>query len=233
VLYLHETIDIVGAGQDAYIDAVVRRAAHSEAAGISRLFGCWRVVGSTGRWPQVVNLWEMDGWAHWADGLERQFVPERRDAHLGPWWAEAAQWRRGGFDRILQPAPGTIDRDALVRSGRVFWVCEQTTLRARSGAGETLLSAVMETLPTLWAANEITLIGAYLVPMREDEVVVLAGAPRFGDLCAWYERRDDDPRWRRWCRHRGELAQSTESVWLVPAAKTPLNPLEVRSLADV
>ena len=28
------------------------------------LLGTWATMGSTGRWPQVVNVWELaDGWA--------------------------------------------------------------------------------------------------------------------------------------------------------------------------
>ncbi|GIW41986.1 MAG: hypothetical protein KatS3mg076_2563 [Candidatus Binatia bacterium] len=63
MLYLHEIIDIVGTGQEPYLDTVGERARHSEQEGISRLAGSWKVVGSTNRWPRVVNLWEMDGWS--------------------------------------------------------------------------------------------------------------------------------------------------------------------------
>ena len=113
MLYLHEIIDIVGTGQEAYLDSVGERARHSGAAGISGLMGTWKVIGSTHRWPAVVNLWEMEGWEHWADTLERQFLPEKKDAHLAPWWAKATQWRSGGFDRILEPAPYSPTRQLL------------------------------------------------------------------------------------------------------------------------
>ena len=45
MLYLHEIIDIIGDGQQAYLDTVGERAAHSEREGISRLMGTWRVIG--------------------------------------------------------------------------------------------------------------------------------------------------------------------------------------------
>ena len=53
MLYLHEIIDIVGTGQEAYLDTVGERARHSEGEQISRLFGTWKVLGSTHRWPRV------------------------------------------------------------------------------------------------------------------------------------------------------------------------------------
>ena len=65
--------------------------------------GTWKVIGSTNRWPRVVNMWEMDGWDHWAESLERQFFPSKKDPALAPWWAKATEWRSGGFDRICEP----------------------------------------------------------------------------------------------------------------------------------
>ena len=106
MLYLHEIIDIVGTGQESYLQTVGERGRHSEREGISRLMGTWKVIGSTNRWPRVVNMWEMDGWGQWAETLERQFLPGKVDAALAPWWAKATEWRSGGFDRILEPAPG-------------------------------------------------------------------------------------------------------------------------------
>ena len=38
----------------------------------------WGVVGSTGSWPQVVNIWEEDGW----DGLGRSFRNELSHAEM-------------------------------------------------------------------------------------------------------------------------------------------------------
>lgn len=223
MLYLHETIDIAGTGQDAYIEAVVRRAAHSERVGISRLVGCWRVIGSTGSWPQVINLWEMDGWAHWAAGLERQFMPQRRDEHLGPWWTEVAQWRRGGFDRILVPAHGSPTHAALAKS-EPAWVFEHTVARPRPGRGADLLADVAEVLVPLLRRHGIRWIGAYRAPMRDDEAVWIFAAPTFSDLCGWYERRSDDAGWLRWQQVLRDRVHDSATVWLVPGEGTLLRP---------
>ena len=116
MLYLHEIIDIVGTGQASYLKTVGERAHHSEREGLSRMMGTWKVIGSTNRWPRVVNLWEMDGWGQWAETLERQFLPGKVDTALAPWWAKATEWRSGGFDRILEPAAYSPDRAALQRA---------------------------------------------------------------------------------------------------------------------
>ncbi len=70
-------------------------------------FGVWGTVGSTGRWPEVVNLWELNGW----DGLVANFAhelasPSLQDPALAKWWAVAAELRRGGFDRMSCPNRG-------------------------------------------------------------------------------------------------------------------------------
>lgn len=226
MLYLHETIDIVGDGQDAYLDAVARRARHSEAEGISRLVACWRVVGSTGRWPRVVNLWEMDGWSHWAAALERQFVPERRDPALAPWWAQTAQWRSGGFDRILEPAPGSPTRAELQAGGLRAWVCEQTTVIAAPGRVEDLLATATTLLTPALRRRGIRRFGAFRVPMHPDELLLFWAAPTFAALAGWYEEREGEPAWRRWAAERDAAAQQAESLWLVPAPDCFFHPAQ-------
>ena len=78
-VYIHEFIDITKQNRARYM--------HHMAANWSPLgqeqrhqlcYGVWGVVGSTGRWPQVVNIWEEDGF----EGLARSFRTELRNAAL-------------------------------------------------------------------------------------------------------------------------------------------------------
>ncbi len=218
MLYLHEIIDIIGDGQQAYIDTVGERAAHSQRQGISRLLGCWKVIGSTNRWPRVVNLWEMDGWTQWAESLERQFLPEKKDAALAPWWSRATQWRSGGFDRILEPTAYSPTREQLRQQRLKAWVCVHTIIRLLPGACDEYLAAVGDALAPLLRAQGMTFMGAYAVPMRSDEAVVLWAAPDFRALCRWYETRGGDPQVRAWTARVGPLRQDFETMWLVPAS---------------
>lgn len=216
MLYLHEIIDIIGDGQQAYLDSVGERAKHSETQGISRLVGTWRVVGSTNRWPRVINLWEMDGWSHWAETLERQFLPEKKDTALGPWWSKTAQWRSGGFDRILEPAGFCPTLAQLKEQGLCSWVCVHTLTRTRPGMAMRYLDAFKEEAVPLLQAKGLTLMGAYLVPMRSDEVLTVWAAPEFRKLCALYGERGHDRSLRHWHQRAQKLRQEAETLWMVP-----------------
>ena len=224
MLYLHEIIDIVGTGQEAYLDTVGERARHSAGTGISGLMGTWKVIGSTHRWPAVVNLWEMEGWEHWADTLERQFLPEKKDPHLAPWWAKATQWRSGGFDRILEPAPYSPTRQLLQDRGLKAWVCVHTLLELKAGKREEYLEAVGETLRPMLERRGMTLMGAYSAPMRSNEAVVLWAAPDFRLLCRIYDRRHEDDEMRRWAEQMEPMRERFETMWLVPSVHCFFHP---------
>ena len=118
--YIHEFIDIRGAHRANYM--------HHMAANWSPMaqedrgqscFGIWAVVGTTGPWPQVCNIWEEPG----LDGLARSLTGENvgqglQDPKLERWWKEAAEFRRGGFDRVLLPAPWSPTLEDSLRSSR-------------------------------------------------------------------------------------------------------------------
>lgn len=218
MLYLHEIIDIVGTGQQSYLATVGERARHSEQEGISRLMGTWKVIGSTNRWPRVVNLWEMDGWEHWAEALERQFLPGKMDAALAPWWAKATQWRSGGFDRILEPAPYSPTREVLRQHGLKAWVCVHTLVQLLPGLGARYLEAVGETLVPLLSARGLTLMGAYGATMRPDEVVLLWAAPDFRHLTGLCAGRTSDAELERWTERVTPWRREADTMWLVPSA---------------
>ena len=224
MLYLHEIIDIIGTGQEAYLDTVGERAVHSERAGISRLVGTWKVIGSTNRWPRVVNLWEMDGWQHWAETLERQHFPEKKDPALAPWWAQATQWRSGGFDRILEPSVFSPTRDQLRDRPLTAWVCVHTIVRSFPGKAGEYLTAVGDRLRPLLEARGLTLMGAYTVPMCSDEVLVLWAAPDFRALCALYDDRRSDAGLREWTGFVAPLRQQFDAMWLVPSTHCFFHP---------
>lgn len=224
MLYLHETIDIIGDGQQAYLESVGERAVHSEREGLSRLVGTWRVIGSTNRWPRVVNLWEMDGWHQWAETLERQFLPEKRDPHLAPWWSNATQWRSGGFDRILEPTAYAPTREELSLRRLRAWVCVQSIVRLSRGQRGVYLDAVGNRLRPLLEARGLTLMGSYSVPMRSDDAIVLWAAPDFRVLCGEYARRRSDADLQQWGAWVSALREEFETTWMVPSADCFFHP---------
>src|SRR5262249_17874142 len=172
------------------------------------MMGCWKVIGSTNRWPRVVNLWEMDGWDNWAGTLERQFLPEKKDAQLAPWWSAATKWRSGGFDRILEPTTFSPTRAALAARKLRAWVCVHSIVHLHPGKRDAYLVAVGEQLRPLLEARGLTLMGTYSVPMRSDEALVLWAAPDFRALCNVFAHRHDDAELRHWSRRVARLRQS-------------------------
>src|SRR2546423_1129929 len=78
----------------------------------------------SGRWPQVVNMWEcVDGWSGWRRLMEATNLRRTTNPELNEWWQEALKSRSGGFDRLLGAAPGCpslADLRAGAVSGSVF-----------------------------------------------------------------------------------------------------------------
>lgn len=224
MLYLHETIDIRGDGAQAYMQGVLERAKHSERNGISRLVGTWQVIGSTYRWPRVVNLWEMDGWQHWAQGLGRQFDPKSADPHLRSWWKSMVQYRYGGFDRILRAAAFSPTRTVLEARGCRGWVTEQQTYQLSRQLCRIFLEELAATLAPVLTSRGIHLVGAYSVVHRPGEVVVLWVANEFSTLCSWYEQRENILQWQAWQQRLAFWGVEEEICWLVPFPGTLLWP---------
>ena len=156
--------------------------------------GTWKVIGSTNRWPRVVNLWEMDGWEHWAETLERQFLPAQD---------RTRRWRRGGRRRPNGAAAASIAFSSRPRTARRCEALQRggsprLGLRAHDRAAARPASATPTSPPSarrltpLLAARGLALMGAYAVPMRTDEAVLLWAAPDFRHLCRLYAERERD-----------------------------------------
>lgn len=218
-LFLHEVVDIVGRGGRAYMDHTVGFDAGAAAGKGLALLGTWEVVGSTGRWPQVVNVWEIDGWDGWARLGHRTNVDKAANAELAEWWDEAYRHRSGGFDRLLLGAPGCPSRASLTDDGvRGSWFVHELS-EVRPGAGtEYLAATVAERVPAM-AARGITLVGLYDSVLTDTEVCTIWAT----DLRTHTDLlRTGDP-WRatarQWCtRWREEL--------MTPGPRSPLAPLE-------
>ncbi|HYD48124.1 MAG TPA: hypothetical protein VEB21_07250, partial [Terriglobales bacterium] len=185
--------------------------------GISRLMGTWKVIGSTNRWPRVINLWEMDGWDHWAQALERQFLPEKQDEQLAPWWTKATEWRSGGFDRILVPEPWSPSRDQLRAEAQRAWVCTHTIVRLITGKQPNYLDIVASELRPLLERRGLWLFGAYSAPMRSDEAILIWAAPDFRALCDLYAAWESDSELQAYSKRVAALEQESETMWMVPS----------------
>src|SRR5262249_34841289 len=118
-VYIHECIEIIGHNRARYIQHMTANWCPIARTERNMLcYGVWGTVGSTGRWPEVVNMWELDGW----DALAANFAhelssPSLQDPGLAEWWGVAAELRRGGFDRIVVPEPANLSIEELTAAG--------------------------------------------------------------------------------------------------------------------
>ncbi len=198
--YIHEFIDIRGAHRANYM--------HHMAANWSPMaqedrdqscFGIWAVVGTTGHWPQVCNIWEEPG----LDGLARSLTNENvgaglQDPKLKRWWDEAAEFRRGGFDRVLLPAEWSPTIAESLGSGLRAEVCTHEIIRVTPGTAAAALELVRELAVAAYEPLGWHLAGAWWTTMRdEDEIVLLWALP------------DGYPAWAR-----GETAQTIDPAVL-------------------
>ena len=214
-LFLHEVVDVVGRGGAPYMAHVLGFDADATADHGLDLVGTWEVVGTTGRWPQVVNVWELDGWDGWARLAQRTNVAKAANAELAEWWDEAHRHRTGGVDRLLSGAPGCPTRASLAADGlQGSWFVHELS-EIRPGAGPEYLAATLEQRVPAMAERSIALVGLYDAVLTDTEVCTIWAT----DVAAHTALlRDGDP-WpavaRQWCtRWREEL--------MTPGASSPL-----------
>lgn len=222
--YIHEFIDIRGVHRRDYMHHMTANWSPNAQDDRDQLcFGVWAVHGSTGSWPQVCNIWEEPG----LEGLARSFDEEAvgkdlQDAKLAKWWRRAADFRHGGHDRILLPAPWmptvTESLDAGVRA-EVF---AHELLRCRPGSSPELLEIAGERAISAYEEYGWRLVGAWTTALRDDDEVVLLWA--LPDWNAWASaesaQRVDD-RIVSWRRAARESVTDWQRILLVAAPLCP------------
>lgn len=173
-LFLHEYVDIVGEGADTYMSHTVDFDCDAAAGRGLRLLGTWQTVGSTGRWPQVVNVWELvDGWDGWARLTAETNLKRRDNAALEQWWRTALRSRSGGYDRLLGGIDGTPTLDGLVSAGVSGSLFVHEVSEVRPGTARDYLRAARDELVPLMAEFGHTLAGLYEVLLADTEVCLL------------------------------------------------------------
>ena len=213
-IYIHEFIDIRGHNRANYM--------HHMAANWSPIaqeqrhqlcYGVWTLLGSTGAWPQTVNMWQEDGW----DGLASSFGIEAvgagaQDPALAKWWAKAAEFRRGGLDRIMLPAPWTRTIEQLCADGVRGEVYAHELVKVRPGSAGEFLERARDGLAPILLGHGWQLAGAFSTAMVDsDEALLLWAIPTWqqwataekahntqGDLVNWRTNvRDVVTGWQR------------------------------------
>jgi hypothetical protein len=223
-LYIHEFIDIIGHHRADYMHHMTANwSPHAQEERNQRCYGVWAVLGSTGRWPVVVNIWEHDGW----EGLAASFATETvgrgaQDPALEKWWARAAEFRRGGLDRLLEPASWTRTIEELCAAGVRGECYAHELVRVRAGAAADLLERVREDGAPLATRHKWELAGAWRTAMaNDDECLLLWAIPTWHDWAAFEKAHSTDDDVRKWRRSLDEMVESWQRIVLVDAPLSP------------
>lgn len=189
-VYIHELIDITGPNRAKYMHHMTANwcpIAREERGQLC--YGVWGTVGSTGRWPEVVNMWELDGW----EGIARNFAhelshPGMQDPSLAEWWSVAADLRSGGFDRILEPAGWSLPIADLLSSGAGAPLYAHELFRVDPGVAPELLDAVDQAGRAAAEDIGVGLLGGFRVAMADDSEAIAIWTFADWPLWARYEQ---------------------------------------------
>src|SRR5690606_12108768 len=189
-------------------------------------FGIWGTVGSTGRWPQVVNLWEYEDWAAMAANFEHEFEhPTLQDPSLAQWWADAAGLRSGGFDRLLVAAPWSPTIDELLAAGVRGVVYAHEIVKVEPRTALDLLDLVRTAAVPADGAPGVQLVGAFETARYEEPECVLLWAFPSGQAWGAFEAAQRrDPAVVAWRDHARPLVRDWHRSLMVDA---PLSPMRI------
>jgi hypothetical protein len=224
-VYIHELIDIVGHNRAKYQHHMTANwvpVALEERR--QRCYGVWSTIGSTGRWPQVVNMWEFDGW----DGLVHNFEVETaggrdQDPSLQEWWATAAQFRRGGLDRIVVADDDSRGIDELCALGvRGALYCHEI-VRVPAGQATEFLDAVRTRGESLYEIEGLELVGAFRTALRaDDECITLWACPSWKAWGDFEQAWSGDGALVEWAAWMVDFGAVWERTVLVDAELSPM-----------
>jgi hypothetical protein len=223
-VYIHEFIDIRGHHRADYMHHMTANWSPNAQEDRGQLcYGVWAVLGSTGRWPEVVNIWEHDSWDALADSFAVETVGSgAQDPKLEKWWATAADFRRGGVDRLLEPAPWTRTIEQMCADGVSGQCYAHELIRVRAGAAAELLERVREQGAPLAGHHGWQLAGAWKTAMvDEDEAILLWAIPTWKQWAQFEKAHAIDPDVRQWRQSLRDIAERWERIVLVDAPLSP------------
>jgi hypothetical protein len=234
-IYIHEFIDIVGHNRAAYMHHMAANwSPEAQEQREQRCYGIWAVLGSTGRWPEVVNIWEHDGW----DGLAQSFGVEAvgkgaQDPTLEAWWAKAAEMRSGGLDRILVPAPWTRTITELCADSVQGQCYAHEQVVVRNGAADEFLERVRVRGAEVGARYGWELAGAWKTAMvDEDECILLWAIPTWQRWADFEKAHASDVGARSWRTSVRDVVETWQRIVLVDAPLSPFRTGRQPSRAD-
>jgi hypothetical protein len=223
-VYIHELIDVIGHNRANYMhhmtanwSPIAQRERHQ------LCYGVWGTVGTTRRWPEVVNMWEEDGFDGLAGSFRHEFNhPTLQDPALADWWARAASFRRSGIDRVIVPAPWTQTIEELCADGVRGETYAHEIVQVRPGTAWDYLELVREEGTPVLGRFDWELVGAWVTAMRNDsEALLLWAIPRWEDWARFEAAQRTDPEVLAWRSRSSLFAVDWERFLLVDSPLSP------------
>ncbi len=223
-LYLHEFIDIIGQNRAKYMYHMTTNfSPMAQEDRAQRCYGVWGVLGSTGNWPEVVNIWELEG----LDGVPAYFRHElgnsgMQDPRMAKWWAAAAPLRSGGNDRLLLPAPWTRTIGELCADGVRGELYAHDRLAVRPGTAGTYLQMLHDHGVAAHEHYGWELAGAWETLMvDESECFALWAVPSWEAWVAYEKAVKVDPILVGWRTMARDVVTSTSRILLIDSEHCP------------
>lgn len=232
-VYIHEYIDIISKNRAKYMYHMT--ANYSPIAQEERgqlCFGIWGVVGSTARWPRVINIWEENGFDGMAASFSHEFSHATlQDPKLAKWWAQATGYRSGGYDRLLVPAPWMPTIGEHTARGVTGAVHAHVQVALTPGTAPAYLDAVQANAARLSERFGWLLTGAWSTAMVDErECILLWTIPSWP---AWAEFEKAVVRDARIGRFGGDVEpRSLHRFLMVDAPLSPFRTGRQPSRAD-
>jgi len=223
-VYIHEFIDIIGQNRAKYMYHMTANWSPIGQEERGQLcYGVWGVVGSTARWPQVVNIWEHDGFDGLAASFRHEFTAASlQDPKLAVWWAQAASYRAGGFDRILVPAPWMRTIGEVIADGVSGEVHAHVQVQLRPGAAPDYLDGVRDREAELTKRFGWQLSGAWRTAMAGDaECILLWTIPTWQAWADAEKAISEEP-------DLGRVAAGVTGIHRFLMVDSPLSPFRIR-----
>lgn len=224
-VYIHEFIEIIGHNRANYMHHMTANwSPIAQRERDQRCYGVWGTVGSTRRWPEVVNMWEEEGFPGLADSFRHEFNhPTLQDPSLAAWWARAAQFRRAGFDRILVPAPWTDTIEELCAKGVRGETYAHEVIKVPAGTAWDFLERVGERAVPAHEAFGWTLAGAWATAMCNDsEVLLLWAIPSWASWGEFEAAQRTDAGVLAWRKEATDVVTDWQRFLLVDSPLSPM-----------
>ena len=224
-LYVHEFVYINGHNRTKYFQHITANWSPIGQEERGQLcYGIWGTVGSTARWPEVINMWEYRDWAHLAVTFRIEFNhPTLQDPSLADWWAAAEKLRSGGWDRVLVAADFSPSLGELTAAGIRGELYMHEIYDVEPGESAALLAQVHDSAIASYGAHGAQLVGAFRTALVDDrECIVLWALPdwaAWGQFEAAMDTADDLRAWRQTARRH---VKRTHRFLMVDGPLSPL-----------